>query len=67
MTLELHLNAFYLTAMSVLGVIFIIIITDPYYSITSRIILYVFLSIISIMIYWDYHNKKSEIKEIFEN
>ena len=67
MTLELHLNTPFLTAMSVLGVLFIIILSDPDYSLTSRVILYSFLGIVAILMFWDYQVKKSEIRKIFES
>ena len=67
MTLEMHLHTPYLIALSIIGVLFIIVLSDPDYSVTSRAILYIFLGIVAILMYQDYQNKKLEIQEIFED
>jgi len=58
MTLEMQFHMPYLIALSILGVLFIMVFGDPDYSVTSRVILYIFLGIVAILMYQDYQNKK---------
>ena len=67
LSLEQNLNTPYLSVLSVVGVLFIFVFSEPNFSIASRVILYVFLGFIAALLYWDYQNKKSEIKDIFEH
>lgn len=67
MTLEMNLNMPYLIALGIIGVLFIMVLGDPDYSLASRIILYIFLGIVAYLMYQDYQKKKSEIQEIFED